>query len=740
LGSVRSGSTRPGDTNQGSFIMKKQVGSAAILVYIALTVLLAACSLNLCGCGGPGAETPGAETIEPSMKPVEEIPESRKMTYDDVLYGEYATDIALSPDGDSVAWIKDFAEPGMETRASNVFLTGIEDGATRQLTSFTGAQVGGVNWAPDGSKVGFISDAPSGEEEGGAIQVWLAEPDGGAERVTDSETGVEGFDWRDPDTILYTAEVEGEDPQETEPGDDTVKVSDYAQSPVRLFELDLGAGEPTEITDNDDRIIQINVSPDGRNIFYIRTRSKMEEIAQTYSGDIPFKNHLLDLETGQETEVFKQIIRNAGTAWARDSKTIYAVDMKVSDRSLYVYNATVMTRDMASGEEAPIELDWGRGLELMFPFGLPGDPVQPVEDGFLAFMADGCNPKVARFSRTSDGWKKELVECEHQGNIFVMGVSDDGKTICYDHSNASKPPQLYAASLNGKSVEDPVRITELNPDFGEKSFARCETVQWEGALGDPIEGLLFYPSGYEPGRKYPLVLVIHGGPFECDKDRWQTYQWIDPYHILSQKGAFVLAPNYHGSTGYGENSIDFAEKICGGAFYDVVTEDITRGVDWLVELGMVDEGMMGTMGWSCGSIISNALIAADQRYRAASCGAGGAEWVSLWGQSMFGDILVPDLIGADPVEDPDVFKRPSDAPFYDAGRVETPVLMFQPDSDISVAPCMTWITYRGIQKHGEAPVELYIFPGEGHVPGRLAHQRRKMEVEQDWFDEYLFSR
>jgi dipeptidyl aminopeptidase/acylaminoacyl peptidase len=234
------------------------------------------------------------------------------------------------------------------------------------------------------------------------------------------------------------------------------------------------------------------------------------------------------------------------------------------------------------------------------------------------------------------------------------------------------------------------------------------------------------------------VLVIHGGPFECDKDRWQTYQWIDPYHLLSQKGAFVLAPNYHGSTGYGADSIDFAEAILDGEFYRVVNEDIENGIDWLIGLGLVDEEKMGTMGWSCGSIISNSLIATDQRFKAASCGAGGAEWVSLWGQSLFGDILAPDLLGADPIDEPAIYKEPSLAPFYDAARVTTPVIMFQPEADINVSPCMTWITYRGIQKHSDAPVALYTFPGEGHVMAGLAHQKRKLTEEQDWLDKYLF--
>jgi dipeptidyl aminopeptidase/acylaminoacyl peptidase len=158
----------------------------------------------------------------------------------------------------------------------------------------------------------------------------------------------------------------------------------------------------------------------------------------------------------------------------------------------------------------------------------------------------------------------------------------------------------------------------------------------------------------------------------------------------------------------------------------------------LVELGMVDEDRLGTMGWSQGSILSNALIAYDQRFKVASCGAGGAEWVSYWGQSYVGYSLCEYYLGASPIEDPNLYKDPELAPFYDAEKVETPVIMFTGSGDQNVPPCQVWITYRGIQRYGSAPVELYVFPCEPHVLQQLSHQKRKMVEEQKWFDEHFF--
>jgi len=705
-----------------------------------LAFFCAASALIFAGCGEE-AEKKEITLKEPSMMPVEDIPDEKKFTYDDVLYGEYVSEMAFSPDGSLLAWCKDFCEPGMETRANNIFLTDLAADASAQLTSFAGAFIARLKWSPDGTRLAFMSNAAppaAGEAGTGAIQVWSIGPGGGdAIPLTSVAGGIDEYDWNDAQSILYTtAETERSD--EADPGDDTIHVSEYIEAPVRLFRLDLLSGETTQVTSNDDRIINLSVSPDGRYAFYERTRSKMYVPGQTYSGDIPFNNYLLDLESGDEKEIFAEMRSTAGAVWSPDSKTLYAVDLYYEDPNPYASRAEALALDISTGEESSIDLDWPRGMEMMAPFGLPNTPMRPTPDGFIAILADGCNPEVARYVKSGDEWERITLEGEHQGNIFYIEVSPDGKTICYDHSDASKPPQIYTAGLQGGEIVGPAAITALNPGFDEKIFAPSETVIWEGSRGDPIEGMLFYPEGYEPGNRYPLMLVIHGGPFECDKDRWQTYQWIDPYHILSQKGAFVLAPNYHGSLGYGENSIDFAASIQNGEFYGLVTEDIENGTDWLIELGMVDENRLGTMGWSCGSIISNALIVRDQRFRVASCGAGGGEWVSEWGGAMFGDVLVPSLFGSDPIENPDLFKDPAQAPFYDAAKVETPVIMFQPGEDVHVTPDMTWITYRGIQKYGNAPVELYIFPGEDHVPMLIPHQRRKMVEEQKWFDEYFF--
>src|SRR5262249_4794939 len=153
---------------------------------------------------------------------------------------------------------------------------------------------------------------------------------------------------------------------------------------------------------------------------------------------------------------------------------------------------------------------------------------------------------------------------------------------------------------------------------------RTEVVKWKGALDEEVEGVLYYPHKYQKGEKYPLVLMIHGGPFGADPDAWDE-NWAAAPNLYCQRGAFVLRPNYHGSSNYG---LKFAESIAAGKYYDLPVTDLERGVDAMIERGYADPTRLGVLGWSNGAILTSALIAHSTRFKAAAPGAGGAEWVS----------------------------------------------------------------------------------------------------------------
>ena len=700
----------------------------------ALLVILTAI-LSVAGCGG----APAPALIDPSMNPCPDVSAERTLSIDDVLQARDVHEMSFSPDGSALAWVQIAVFADSQAPEFALQLTSLPSLETRQLFDAGYHAIEDISWSPDGKSVEFLTSAPplGSTHEDGAAQVWSAKVDGGeASPLTTVTGGVSGFGWRGPGLLIYSAvgdtdERENPDSEATD-GDDTIHVSQLAAEPEWLYQLDIASGETVRLTDNDDTIPNFSVSPDGNRVFMTRTMAACGDLTDEYYQDIPFENYLLDLRSGEERRVCEEVRSSPGSAWSADSSTLYLTDKYSQDELLVTYVVQARALDVKTGEESEIPLGWERGIHLA-----DGEStLRSVPDGFVVSLADGFNPELARYTVCNGEWTRMTMEGEHQGNIFVYQLSPDGRFISYVYSTASIPPRFYVADLAGDETVDPREVVTLNPHLEAKSFTPSEVISWEGANGDVVEGMLFYPAGYSPGERYPLMLMLHGGPFSVDLDKYATdYQY--PYQYIAQRSCFVLAPNYHGSRDYG---MEFARSLKGGsAFYDLPLEDITKGIDRLSELGMVDPGRLGTMGWSNGSILSVALIASGGKFKAASCGAGGGEWVSVWGGASSGYALLEYYFGVSPVEDPSFYADPRNAPFYDAAEIETPVVMYQGENDNTVPPAMSWITYRGIQAHAQAPTELFVFPGEGHEPEQVAHWRRKMVEDQAWFDAYFWN-
>src|SRR5262249_39184098 len=191
----------------------------------------------------------------------------------------------------------------------------------------------------------------------------------------------------------------------------------------------------------------------------------------------------------------------------------------------------------------------------------------------------------------------------------------------------------------------------------------------------------------------------------ADTDSWSE-RWSYAANLFCQRGAFVLKPNYHGSTGYG---LAWLESIAHGKYLGPEVEDIEKGVDALIARGLANPKRLGLQGWSNGAILTNELITRTTRYRAASAGAGTVEYVSDWASCEFGDAFDRFYLGKSPLKDPQLYIRKS--PFYRFGKVRTPTLIFFGTEDRVVHPQQGWAQYRALQQLGKSPVRFVLFPG-----------------------------
>ncbi len=650
---------------------------------------------------------------------------------EDVVYGESAGPFRIAPDGKWAVWVKTAGDKEKDSPVSNLFLTSLTDTREVQLTRGSDNHTE-PRWSPNGEYIAFLSTRarPQAKPESAPLQIWLIRPNGGEPwPLTELARAPQHIEWLDDETLLFSAE---EDPalyeQELKKKkDDSQVVEDESHAaPVRLFRISVKDSKITRLTHNTDWIDGWSVSRNGKYAVATHQRSLRYEFDQK----IPPVVFLHNLSAGTEKQIFTEgRIRPFGYDWAPDNSGFYAVAPFSTDpRFIEAFILKAYFYDVAAGKVNEVNLDWENGLGFGFE-AAPG--------GFVALLAAGSRFEPARYTaeKTANGWKwgRHSLEGEHARNIQGFTVSQDGKTIVYSSSTASKLPQHYRAQLDGAKIVLPVQITKLNEGLASgRTFAKTEVMRWKGSENEEVEGILYYPANYEPSKKYPLITAIHGGPTGWDMDAWND-DWAYPVNLLTQRGAFVLRPNYHGSGNYG---LKWVESICCGKYYDLETPDINLGVDYLIAKGMADADRVATLGWSNGSILSISLITTyPGRYKAASVGAGDVEWISDWGNVDFGESFDSYYFGKSPLEDPELYIRKS--PFFKMDRVQAPVLIFHGTADRNVPPAQSWSFFRALQYYGKE-VKLVLFPGEPHGPRKLTHQMRKVQEELAWFDKYFF--
>ncbi len=654
-------------------------------------------------------------------------------TPDDVLLRETATGFQVSPDGRWAVWVKGTMdrERGEQVR----HLVRIDLRGRRETALTRGADsCERPRWSPDGKLLAFLSTRPAargGDEE--RAQVWLMDPGGGEPwPLTEITRGVLHYDWAGPDAVVVVAQEESalEETRRKDDKDASVVVEDERhEPPARLFRVDVDSKKVTRLTENTDRIEQLAVSPDGRRAVTVHNRS----LRSTYDNKIKPVLFLCDLATGERQPVFAENKYNIShVRWAPDGGGFYAVNDRNSQPQFSQAGIPELHYfDLAAGRPARVDLGWDKGLATQGENEeAPG--FAPTRDGFVALLADGVRNRAARFTRTAEGWRRMWLTGAHADHLFGLQVSADGKTLLYAHSAASTPTQWYAARLEGERIEAPAAVAAVNEHFRKRPRARTEVVRWKGADDEEVEGILYYPHDHRPGERRPLVVMIHGGPAGADQDCWDE-SWMYPANLVCARGAFVLRPNYHGSSNYG---LAWLESITRGRYGEPELIDIEKGVDELIRRGLVDGERLGLVGWSNGAILANLLTAKTTRYKAASAGAGSIEYVSDWASCEFGDAFDRYYFGASPLEDPAWYRQRS--PFWNLDRVRTPTLIFFGSEDRTVAVQQGWLHYRGLQQRGKAPVRFVQFPGEKHVLKKLAHQRRKVAEEWTWLDRYLF--
>lgn len=670
-------------------------------------------------------------------------------SFDDVVRQESVMGVELSRDGTRVLWQLRRCDVDKDALRTKLFVSAASGGEPRQLL-FGEEDDEGASFSPDGRAIAFLSarkpargqsadEDAKGNEEGDddtPQQVWILRMDGGEPRcVTNFPLGVSAVSWSGPRELLITAR-ERRDwvSEELERVKDKAvlveELQEWRSAATHLFRLTLDEDYASDIqvrlTRDADQLVAVNVSPDGRRAVLTRIQSPQHEV----DGRDPPHITLLDTRTGVQTAIFTaKRNRPLAFAWAPDSSGFYAEMPRSSvDGATTAAVLDVVWFD-AEGAPVPCNLHWERGV-------MPAS-ILATEDGFLALLMDGAVPQAVRVVRKGAECSVNRLKIEALGHVHQWVRAQSVNQVLFAAGTASRPDRWCLATLVGNSFDNVREAYAPNEGFAEKRIAEARMVQWTGAQGERIEGILFSPVGARGAL--PLVVMPHGGPFAHDMDRFEESYAYAP-NLYTQRGARVLYVNYHGSSGYG---LAFGESI-RGRYYELELIDILSGINNLVNLGLVDAKRLAVAGWSNGAILGTALVSmADVfapeyklTFKACIHGAGDVNWTSDYGNCAFGVVFDDFYMGGPPWKLPDTYVRKS--PLFHVEKVTTPTLIFFGTEDTAVPTAQGHEWHRALQQLGKAPVRFILFPGEEHALRKPSFWKRKLVEEFAWMDRYFF--
>ena len=388
-----------------------------------------------------------------------------------------------------------------------------------------------------------------------------------------------------------------------------------------------------------------------------------------------------------------------------------------------------------------IDLPWWTWSSRVHVIGIEGGESRPLADtfdrrpGLRGWSADGSRLYYLEWYRTTcrlcalplDG-APEIVY-EPKGAIFDANLNSSRTAFGLTGESTAEPPEAHIFPLGSPS---PKPITRLNAELVSLPIGRTEVVSWSSSDGLEIEGLLTYPIDYQPGRRVPLVLSVHGGPAWFFSQAFiGTPSIFGPTAVFAAHGYAVLRCNVRGSTAYGPEFREAVARDFGGM--DI--QDLLTGVDHVIEMGVADGERLGILGWSYGGFLAASMITKTSRFRAAIVGAGISNLASNAGTSD-DTSFAPECWGGEITEIAEALCERS--PALHAARVTTPTLILHGERDRRVTVGQGYELFHALRRQG-CRVEMVVYPRMGHTPGEPGEMEDVMRRMVAWVEEHVGS-
>jgi dipeptidyl aminopeptidase/acylaminoacyl peptidase len=664
---------------------------------------------------------------------------------------------AISPDGRSVAYLQRETNWKDNEFVWQLWRVDANGGKAVQLTRGK-KSVGSATWSPDGRWLAFVTEREANvieplaavekdlaaKEDGksgstaspkpAAKQIWLIAPDGGeAWPLTKSETDVDEFKWtKDGKGMVFTAAEPASKAdkarQERFSAYDVVE-KDFEQHQLWWVDADaaIKALKPQaarQLTSDPSLSVKsFAISPQSDRIAFSAGRNPL--LAFIKDEDI----YLMDLpRAGSAPGAVSKIVALPGP----DGSPLFSLDGKqlafttsLGQPNFFYANRHIALVDLAkvmkraavtaadvrdltqSFDEDPDALAW-------VPGGLYFDATQKMTAELFRL-----DPSTGQIQPISAG-----------GHLIIdeSSVTPDGDAIAFTADDSTHLTELYISSSKAFA---PKKLTDQTAQVSGWKLGSVEVVSWTSKDGTLIEGVLHKPADYDPKRKYPLLVKIHGGPTGVSQPRFLPNDYAYPVQAFLAKGALVLEPNYRGSAGYGAKFRALNVRNLGvGDMWDVMS-----GVDSLIAKGIVDPNKLAAMGWSQGGYISAFLTTHTDRFKAISVGAGISDWTTYYVSTDITPFTL-QYLGATPWDDPQIYAKTS--PITTIRQAKTPTLIQQGSADHRVPVPDSFELYRGLlDQHVDA--RLILYTGFGHGIDKPKSALALVQANLDWFSHFIWN-
>lgn len=631
-----------------------------------------------------------------------------RLTFTDLRRVVFVRSPQLSPDGSRIVYVRSRANWKADRYDSALVLADVRSGSSRTLThDLTG--VSAPQWSADGTRIAFLaSRSPRGR-----AQIFVLPMNGGdAEQITKAPEGVQSFSWR-PDGAALAYTTADAAPKAVNHLDAVVitdqnYLTEAPSQPVHVWVVDAGGVRATRLTSGPWSVDgKPQWSRDGTAIYYQRQPDAIfaHFVAQTtYVHEVAAKtDRALGLGIDQSPAI-------------STDGAFFAVTTPLHG-SLYLQNdVTVFSLPDARRAFSSIGID--RNVHW---FGwLPGDK------GLAVATSDGVRDVL--WIQPRNGAPARL----HTGGVDVapdLSIAKDGG-IAFVGSRRDRPNEIYYLAPGSNSAK---QITNENAWIDGFASARSVAFPYPTDLGTTAVGVLTYPVGYVPGRKYPLVLDIHGGPVSTSTWTMSGLEGGALVPVLAADGFFVFRPNYRGSDNLGD------------AFLQAIVGDVTSGpgrdnlaaVAALRATGMIDESRIGVSGWSGGGLQTSWLIGHATFWRAAVSGAAVNDWYQ---QAVLADInenfAQTFFNGRLPFSKAGKAMYAAESPITYAANVKTPTLILSDTRDQRVPVSQAYTFYHALRDRG-VTVRFTAFPRYGHFPTDPVGREQALRAWAGWFERWL---